>query len=191
MTTLRVLIVLIAVALASCVGGGGGDLSPVTMDPSVSFDTLLNAYRADRGLSRLSKDSRLQAAAAAHARDLASRNALSHRGSDGSNHTVRAERTGYGPYVAENVAAGQDTPAEVMKAWMNSSGHRSNLSLNPASHYGFAHAVAPGTRYKDFWVLVVGRQYDREPRQPAPVMASSSGDWFDAQISTLGGLIGF
>jgi uncharacterized protein YkwD len=30
----------------------------------------------------------------------------------------------------ENIAAGQQTPAQVVEAWMNSSGHRANI-LNP------------------------------------------------------------
>ncbi len=30
-------------------------------------------------------------------------------------------------YAGENIAKGQRTPQEVMKSWMNSSGHRKNI----------------------------------------------------------------
>jgi len=170
MTTRRFLILLLASGLASCVGGGG-TLSPVVMEPSASLDELLNNYRTERGLGTLVPDARLKAAAGVQARDLAAHDRLSHRGSDGSDHVVRAERAGYGPYVAENVAAGQKSPAEVMRAWLGSSGHRATIELSPATNYGFAHAVAPGTRYKDFWVLVVGRQ--EAAQAAAPVRAAA------------------
>jgi hypothetical protein len=173
MTLPRVLALLLLTGLAACVGGGGGGpVSPVIMQSSASFDELLNAYRAERGLGPLRLDARLAAAAAAHARDLAAHNRLSHRGSDGSSHIRRAERAGYGPYVAENVAAGQKTPAELMQAWLGSRGHRSTMELDPATHYGFAHAVAPGTQYRHFWVLEVGRP---RPEEPAPVKAVDAG----------------
>ena len=43
---------------------------------------------------------------------------------------VRLVDVDYGS--AENIAAGQRTPAEVMTAWLNSPGHRANI-LNCAS----------------------------------------------------------
>ncbi len=181
------MVLLLGLDLGACVGGGGGPATPVTMSPTASFGSLLNAHRAVRGLSRLTRDARLNQAASAHARDLAKANRLGHRGSDGSTHVVRAKRTGYGPFVAENVGAGQKTPAAVMQAWLSSRGHRTNIELNPATHYGFAHAVAPQTKYKHFWVLVVGR-----PQGDATAKVVSSGaDWVDAQLGSLGVLLDF
>ena len=168
MVAARVVALLLLTGLASCMGGGS--VSTVTMKPSASLHELLNTYRAERGLNRLKSDARLKQAAAAHVRDLAAHGRLSHTGSDGSNHIRRAERAGYGRYVAENVAAGQKTPAAVMQAWLGSRGHRKNIELDPATHYGFAHAVAPDTKYKHYWVLVVGRP---PPEEPAPVEAAA------------------
>ena len=186
-TGLLVLIVVgLGIGLGACVGGGGGPVSPVTMSPTASFGSLLNAHRSARGLSTLSRDQRLNQAASAHARDLARSNRLGHRGSDGSTHVVRAERSGYGPFVAENVAAGQKTPAAVMQAWLSSRGHRTNIELNPATHYGFAHAVAPQTKYKHFWVLVVGR-----PQGDATARVASGSDWVAQQLGSLGVLLDF
>ncbi|NND50118.1 MAG: CAP domain-containing protein [Rhizobiales bacterium] len=181
------IVVGLGIGLGACVGGGGGGpVSPVTMSPTASFGSLLNAHRSARGLSTLSRDQRLNQAASAHARDLARSNRLGHRGSDGSTHVVRAERTGYGPFVAENVAAGQKTPAAVMQAWLSSRGHRTNIELNPATHYGFAHAVAPQTKYKHFWVLVVGR-----PQGDATARVASGSDWVAQQLGSLGVLLDF
>jgi uncharacterized protein YkwD len=46
--------------------------------------------------------------------------------------------------VAENIAMGQNSSAEVINAWMNSSGHRANI-LNPAyKRIGVAAYVTPG-----------------------------------------------
>ena len=175
------LALLFLTALASCVGGGG-PVSTVVMQPSASLDDLLNAYRAERGLNALRSDSRLKVAAASHARDLAALGRLSHRGSDGSDHTRRAERAGYGRYVAENVAAGQKSPAEVMRAWLGSPRHRANLVTDPATHYGFAHAVAPDTKYKHYWVLMVGRPAPDKPAPVKPATAGRSGSGLSFQI---------
>lgn len=49
--------------------------------------------------------------------------------------------------VGENIAAGQNTPKEVVEAWMNSSGHRANI-LNPEfTHTGVGCYIA-----SDGWV---------------------------------------
>lgn len=53
----------------------------------------------------------------------------------------RIAATGYWPYevAGENIAAGYETPADVMSAWMSSLGHRSNIlgdceSIHPELH---------------------------------------------------------
>jgi len=38
-------------------------------------------------------------------------------------------------YVGENIAMGHQTPKQVVRAWMNSSGHRANI-LGSYSHLG-------------------------------------------------------
>jgi uncharacterized protein YkwD len=72
-------------------------------------------------------DSRLTTAARAHSADMAAKNYFGHDGRDGSSPTDRARRAGYPGGVAENIASGQSTPNAVMNAWMNSSGHRTNI----------------------------------------------------------------
>lgn len=92
---------------------------------------LTNYYRQRARLAPLQFNSRLSAAAQAHSNDMASRNSLSHTGSDGSSFSIRLSRYGYRfRWGGENIAQGQRSSDEVVNAWMNSSGHRANI-LNP------------------------------------------------------------
>jgi uncharacterized protein YkwD len=53
--------------------------------------------------------------------------------------------------VAENIAQGQASVAEVLGAWARSAPHRRNLLNAEIAQYGLVRA--PG----DIWVLVLGR----------------------------------
>ena len=60
----------------------------------------------------------------------------------------------------ENIAAGYRTPEEVVKAWMNSKGHRENI-LNPDFIYmgtGYSSGLGKGTEFEDYWVQLFLRQ---------------------------------
>lgn len=52
--------------------------------------------------------------------------------------------------VGENIAAGQQTPAEVMNAWMNSQGHRENIMNSSFGQIGVG--VVKGGSYGIYWV---------------------------------------
>ncbi|WBB70458.1 CAP domain-containing protein [Micromonospora sp. WMMD812] len=89
---------------------------------------LVNAERAKAGCKALTIDDKLMTAAQRHSQDQADHRNMSHTGSDGSNAGTRIERVGYQwRTYGENVAWNQKTPAAVMDAWMNSSGHRANI----------------------------------------------------------------
>ncbi|MET7706852.1 CAP domain-containing protein [Micromonospora sp. NPDC005413] len=89
---------------------------------------LVNAERTKAGCKALSIDSKLMTAAQRHSQDQADHRKMSHTGSDGSDSGVRLDRVGYAwRTYGENVAWNQKTPAAVMDAWMNSSGHRANI----------------------------------------------------------------
>ncbi|MBD2206238.1 CAP domain-containing protein [Calothrix sp. FACHB-1219] len=92
---------------------------------------IVNNERSRVGLSPLRLHSQLTAAAQAHSNDMARNNFMSHTGSDGSSPFDRMKRYGYNyRQAAENVASGYSSPQDVMRGWMNSSGHRANI-LNP------------------------------------------------------------
>jgi uncharacterized protein YkwD len=76
---------------------------------------------------------------------------MSHVGSDGSTPSQRLTATGYvWGYVAENVAAGQQSTGDVMTAWKESSGHYANM-VNERSR-DFGAAVAKGSDNTLYWV---------------------------------------
>ncbi|MEU4397340.1 CAP domain-containing protein [Micromonospora orduensis] len=105
-------------------GSAGGTVSSQARE----VVNLVNAERAKAGCKALSIDDKLMTAAQKHSQDQADHQNMSHTGSDGSNAGVRLDRVGYAwRTYGENVAWNQKTPASVMDAWMNSSGHRANI----------------------------------------------------------------
>lgn len=63
-----------------------------------------------------------------------------------------------GTFLAENIACGQKTPAEVMTAWMNSTGHRMNILRDNVTQVGIGCFENNGVKY---WVQVFGDGTDR------------------------------
>ncbi|MEU9837342.1 CAP domain-containing protein [Streptosporangium sp. NPDC048047] len=90
---------------------------------------LTNAERAKGGCQPLKHDAQLRAAAYGHSADMAAKNYFSHTSQDGRSFMDRIRAAGFtgGSGWAENIAMGQPTPASVVTAWMNSSGHRANI----------------------------------------------------------------
>lgn len=92
----------------------------------------------------------LAAAAAAHSADQASRNVMSHTGSDGSDGGVRMARqvsnvSAWGENVAYNFAS----LASVVDVWIKSPGHCRNLMSSKFSDVGMAVAYSPSGN--SFW----------------------------------------
>lgn len=87
-----------------------------------------NAEREDAGCDPVTLDSRLSAAAQAHAADMAANDYFSHTDQDGGDSSDRMHDAGFGgSRTGENIAYGQETAAEVVATWMGSSGHRHNI----------------------------------------------------------------
>ncbi|WP_414625148.1 CAP domain-containing protein [Calothrix sp. CCY 0018] len=116
---------------------------------------LVNNERRKAGLSPLRIHSRLNASAQAHSNDMARNNFMSHTGSDGSSMGDRIKRYGYNfRRAAENVAAGQSSPQDVMRSWMNSPGHRKNILNGNFRDIGVGYAR--GGRYGTYWTQNFG-----------------------------------
>ena len=95
-----------------------------------------NKVRAEEKLPPLKLNDQLTQAARGHARDMAEHNKLTHEGSDGSDPKTRIKRAGYVyQEIGENVAAGQEAVAEVMRTWIESPPHRENI-LGPLHRDG-------------------------------------------------------
>ncbi|TDD78023.1 CAP domain-containing protein [Actinomadura darangshiensis] len=89
---------------------------------------LVNKERAKQGCRAVTSDGRLTKAAQAHSSDMARRGFFEHTNPDGKDPGDRITAAGFRwSTYGENIAKGQPTPSAVMKAWMNSPGHRANI----------------------------------------------------------------
>ncbi len=105
--------------------GGGATATATDADQILDF---VNQERTSRGLSALTLNSQLTAAAVTHARDMADNGFFSHTGSDGSHVGDRATAAGYSwTAVGENIGQADVSAEEIVDLWMNSPGHRANI----------------------------------------------------------------
>lgn len=107
----------------------------------------------------LAWDPSLQAAASAHAQDMARRNYFGHRSPDGSSVHQRVTAAKY-PWktVAENIAGGEASPPGVMRHWLASPGHCANI-MDPAfEEVAVACVEQPGSEWGTYWTMVLGRK---------------------------------
>ena len=85
------------------------------------------------------------------------RDFFSHVNPDGDLPWDRMEFAGYNWSAAgENIAGGQNSPAAVVNAWMNSDGHCANI-MNP-NFEDIGVGYYPGGDYGHYWTQVFGRQ---------------------------------
>ena len=119
---------------------------------------LVNAERARFGLAPLARQAQLSAAAGEYATAMASFDFFSHSGFDGSSVQARGEAHGYlaWTFLGENLAAGQESPERVVRAWMASPTHRANVLSTQACEVGVGRATARGGRYSIYWVMEIG-----------------------------------
>ena len=129
----------ILAAVAFIVAGrdsGGLDLLPEPEPDVEAWEEMLGAVNAVRAegatcgaawmppVPELVWDSRLEAAAKRHARDMAEHDYFDHRDRDGAGIGERARRAGYDwRAVGENIARRQRTVEEVVEDWLASPGH--------------------------------------------------------------------
>jgi uncharacterized protein YkwD len=113
-----------------------------------------NRIRAEAKLPALVISPKLQAAAEAHAKDMAAHGKMTHKGSDGSTIVERVKAREYRYFrVGENIAQGRYTTPRLMKGWMDSPPHKRNI-LGSFSQIGVACATAEdGKRY---WCVTFG-----------------------------------
>lgn len=152
-----------AVALAFFLLVGIADRVGAVDDPTTTeLLARINRERTQRKLPALVLNERLAAAAQSHAEDMAAMGRLSHEGSDGAGLDARLARAGYRfRFAAENIAAGQSGPANVVASWMKSAGHRRNILAREATEagIGFVELSQSGARapFRTYWVLVLAR----------------------------------
>lgn len=112
--------------------------------------TLTNKERSKSGLPALKGDNtQLNRAARIKSEDQANRGQMGHNSPTLGSPFDQMRNMGITYRTAgENVAMGQPSAAEVVKAWMNSPGHKANIMNRNYTHLGVGYAIKNG---KPFW----------------------------------------
>ena len=99
----------------------------------------------------------LARAALNHSVDMATKDFVNHKGSDGKVVSYRAEEVGYKwSTVGENISAGREDSEEVVSAWLISPVHCENIMRRSFTEIGAACFHNKDTKYKTFWTVVFG-----------------------------------
>lgn len=122
-----------ASADAACRGAGSSNLSKG--QASRAFVCLINKERARRGLRKVRGNRRLARVATLHARDSVRYRFMGHTSPKRGSLTRRFHRSGYRPgrgrvYFGEILGAGSgrlSSPRRIVRAWMNTSIHRTAI----------------------------------------------------------------
>ncbi len=124
----------------------------------------INDIRADLGLTPLRLSPILTEVAEWMATDLAERDAIDHTDSLGRSMGDRVHSFGYptNAYIRENLVVGTnvDGGEGAVVLWQGSAGHKANNEASDVRVAGIARVYDPDTRYKWFWVLVLGSVAD-------------------------------
>lgn len=131
-------------------------LSPNTVAYRNEVLRLVNIERKKAGLNELTMtNTNLLKAAQRRANEIAVRYNPPHTRLDGRSwSTVLAEYNVFWRATGENMAAGYQTPAEVVEGWMNSPGHRANILDEDFNQIGIGYAYRYGTNYSHYWIQI-------------------------------------
>lgn len=109
--------------------------------PTKEEDTLLeliNKEREKEKLPALKMNEKLLKAARDHSANMATQSKMDHV-LDGKEPKDRVKDAGYDyMHMGENVAYGQRSPADVVRVWMSSEGHRKNILRKEYTETGIA-----------------------------------------------------
>ena len=104
---------------------------------------LTNIERVKAGRSPLQYHAGLQRAAMVRAEEITRK--FSHTRPDGTDSSTALYENGVSCSCGENIAAGQKTPEAVVRAWMNSPGHKAAILDPDATHIGVGVCKSPIT----------------------------------------------
>ncbi|NUU78805.1 CAP domain-containing protein [Paenibacillus xylanilyticus] len=117
-----------------------------TTDKTDFEQQVLDLVNQERALSSLSRNEELSNVAMVKAQDMYNNSYFDHNSpTHGSPFDMMKEFGITYNTAGENIAKGQTTPAQVMKEWMNSPGHKANILNNSYTHIGIAY-------YNNTWV---------------------------------------
>lgn len=114
---------------------------------------LVNEERRKAGVAPLILSAELQSAAAIRAEEITRK--YSHTRPDGTKCSTVIPNGKY--TMGENIAAGTNTPAKVVKQWMNSPGHRANILRSDYTELGVGYVYKENSQYMHYWVQIFRR----------------------------------
>lgn len=120
--------------------------------------TLTNQRRSNRGCRPLRNHDALGRAAQAHSRKMAAAQQMDHQLPGEPGLAQRVTRAGYRNWtmLGENIAYGYPTPREVVRAWMQSPGHRRQILNCGFKHIGIG--LARDSQGRPYWTQDFGRR---------------------------------
>jgi len=130
----------------------GQKLTIPTQDSSYEQQVikLVNAERAKAGLKPLKENWELSRVAEFKSADMRDKKYFDHNSPTYGSPFTMIKNFGISYKTAgENIAAGQKTPEEVMKSWMNSPGHKANILNAGYTQIGVGYVT--GDSYSSYW----------------------------------------
>ena len=114
---------------------------------------LTNQERYWEGLAPLTTNDKLCKAGDIRAHEISYFYDRNHLRPDGRECYTVMDEVGFKySWAGENIAAGQEDPEEVVDAWMNSPGHRTNILTSGFIHMGVGYEYVANSGYNDYWV---------------------------------------
>jgi uncharacterized protein YkwD len=134
----------------------------VTMPGELDADEAaarISEYRAENNLPPVTIDPDLMQIATLHARRMAGANELTHALPDEGSFSQRLKDGNFETsHAVENLAGGFESLAKVLELWRESQIHSDNLLLEGVSSIGIAFAIAPKSKYKFYWSLILAER---------------------------------
>jgi len=150
-------------AVGDCVADAGWGVARPDLAGGVVDE--VNAHRRGRGLAELTRSPTLTAAAEWKARHMAHLGYLGHADPAPPVSRTTGQRLEACGYPAagwgENIAFGQPSPADAVRAWLGSPGHRANIERGSFRAAGVGVAANAGGRL--YWAQAFGDRADGTP----------------------------
>jgi uncharacterized protein YkwD len=117
---------------------------------------LINSARASAGLSALTVDSQLTAAAQGHSIDMACFSLLSHTGSDASSPSARVAAVGYSGSFRQEIIYAGGYPQDAFNWWMSDQVHHDAILDPSATELGVGYAYVSDSAYGGYFTVDFG-----------------------------------
>ena len=150
LTTLAIIFLVAAINIASVSAAQSAQWTKNENPDKFPIEVLrlVNEERAKVGAVPLKFAKDLAASAYVRARELPIK--FSHTRPDGSKCFTAMPQIGH--VIGENLAGGQSSPKQVVKAWMDSKTHRDNILSKNFREIGIVYYYQSNSKFKHYWV---------------------------------------